>query len=458
MAALLNLENVWGTRSDWVIQARNRDGTVPTGFTGEEALALNVATRQGDPAVFSVGATWYSSPTGEAGITVTAANSQLLSAGQVYQGEVICTPPGGDPDCIILFTLTSLPAAGSGGLLLRSLVELDEAGNLLSILGTQQQDVLGECLKAATEALEALCRRNLVLTDFDRLYRPGRTRKIYLDTRPVACIAGPNGTAGLTSFLDVAGTVTNISSANQSATITMTPVSATQNTIAAITLNAAASGIAAAPIVLPLASYPTIGSLFGAINAAGNGWQANALNDTYALYASTRLNYYMGAMGCAGNITGTSPSNGQQVELHLYATDLWRYAVDPDRGIIELTQNMPEAFRYADRSFGFGFGWGWAGATEPRNANVRCQYRAGYAIAGADIARGYIGVPGTLKTACLMTAKTILEAAGLDGIVQSQSVTGRSYTLRSDASIVPRSCYVLLSREMNNRLGGWGSR
>jgi len=220
--------------------------------------------------------------------------------------------------------------------------------------------------------------------------------------------------------LDVAGTVTNISSANQSATITMTPVSATQNTIAAITLNAAASGIAAAPIVLPLASYPRSGHCLARhqTRPATAGKPTRSMTLTLVCQHPAQLLH--GAMGCAGNITGTSPSNGQQVELHLYATDLWRYAVDPDRGIIELTQNMPEAFRYADRSFGFGFGWGWAGRLSPERQRA-VPVPSGLCIAGADIARGYIGVPGTLKTACLMTAKTILEAPGWTGSYRARA-------------------------------------
>jgi hypothetical protein len=442
MSALLNLENKWGTKDTWTLQAKNRDGTAPTQFTGTEALTLNIAVSQGSPAIVSAAAAWAVSATGLVTVTLSAANSSLLNAGQVYQLEVICTPTSQDPVCIVWATLTSLPSAGSGGLLLRSLVELDEAIDLLSFLSTQQQDMLGQALEAATEAIEALCRWKLVLTDFDRLYRPGRTRKIYLDTRNVAIMTAP-----LSWGLDYAGTITNASSANQTANVSMQPTSSTSNAVKSITLNSTASGVAASPIVLTTAANPTIGALINAVNSAGNGWQATLTNQ-YNLWPTARLNYQAGPAGAVAN----------QVVLPLFNTDLSLYEVDYERGIIELTQNFPESFRYADRALGIGYGFAWAGGTEPRNANVRAQYRAGYAVAAADLALGYVPVPGTLKTACLLTASSILASAPLAGPVQSQSVTGRSYTLRADASVVPHEARVLLTKEINRRFGAWGTR
>ena len=180
---------------------------------------------------------------------------------------------------------------------------------------------------------------------------------------------------------------------------------------------------------------------------AGNGWQVTTTSQ-YSLWPTSRLIYQAGPAGAIAN----------QVLLPLYNTDLSLYEVDYERGIVELTQSFPEAFRYADRSFGIGYGFAWAGAGEPRNANVRAQYRAGYATAQSDLNLGYTPVPGTLKTACLITAAAIMEAAPAAGPVQSQSVTGRSYTLKSDSSVVPREARVLLTREINRRFGGWGTR
>ena len=442
MSALLNLENKWGTRDVWNIQARQRNGAVPTTFNGTETLTFKVSVSQGAPAIFSTIVSWSNYTTGLVAVELTAANSALLSAGEVYQGEVYSSLAGGEPVCILWFTLTSLPSAGSGGTLLRSLVELDEAINLLSFQSTQQQDMLGQALKCATEALEAFCRRKLALTTFDKTYRPGRTRRVYLDTWPIA------GAPYLTWGLDYAGTITNASTANQLATVTMTPVSATQKSMAGIALNATSNGVVAAPIVLATSVYPTIGSLLAAISGSGNGWQGSAPNDQYSDWPTTRINYVAGQLGAVG----------QNVELQIYNTDLWRYNVDTERGTIELTQNFPESYRYADRSFGIGFGWAWSGATEPRNSDVRIQFRGGYAYAAADLALGYVPVPDTLKTACLLTANAILQGGVLTGPVQSQSVTGRSYTLKGDASLVPREARVLLTKEINRRFGAWGTR
>jgi hypothetical protein len=451
MSALLPLENKWGTRSDWTLQAKNRDGTVPTQFDGTEALTVKVSISQGSAAVFTTTATWADFTVAKVAIVVTAAQSALLNAGQVYQLEVICTPSGDDPDCILWVTLTSLPSAGSGGILLRSLVELDEAINVLSFLSTQQQDILGQALESATEAIEAYCRWKLVLTTFDKLYRPGRTRKIYLDTRHVAIMTAP-----LSWGLDYAGTIVNNSGANQLASISMQPASAYSNAVTSITLNSTASGVVAAPIVLPLATYTTFGALLTAVSAAGAGWQGSATTSQYSLWPTSRLLYQAGPVNAVGSSPNTT--NGNQIPLPIYSTDMVNYDVDYERGIIELTQNLPEAYRYGDRAFGVGYGSVWAGSNDPRQANVRAQYRAGYAVAQSDLDLGYRPVPGTLKTACLMTANAILEAAPLSGPVQSQSVTGRSYTLRGDASVVPHEARVLLTREINRRFGGWGTR
>ena len=371
---------------------------------------------------------------------MTAASSALLTPGQTYQVMVFATPVGQEPDCIAWFTLTSLPSPGTGGLVLRSLLELDEALNLLGAISTQQQDMLPPTLEAATEALEDFTRRNaLVLTSFDKLYRPGRTRKIYLDAWPVC------GAPALTWGLDVGFTVFN--STAQIAYVTMTPASLTNQSIATVTLTSITGGVTVNSSFY-IGEYPTIGAVAAAIGNAGNGWQVVTPNTQYSQHPASWLNYIPGQLGAVN----------QQVEFQLYNTQLWRYVLDPDRGIVELTQNLPEAYRYADRSFGIGFGWAWSGATEPRNSNVRVQYQAGYAVNQSDLNQGYPPVPSTLKAACLITARAIQEAAVLEGIVQSQSVSGRSYTLRSDASVVPYAARILLAKEMNNRFGGWGTR
>lgn len=441
MPYLPNYENKWGTASAWVIQAADRDGATLGPFTGSEILTINLAASQGAQLAVSQSTTWNDFATGAINFGLSAANSSNLTAGQVYQGEVLARAGNGDPKCICWFTLTSLPSAGSGGPILRSLVELDEAINLLGFLGTQQQDMLGQALEAATSALEGYCRRILVLTSFDKLYRPGRTRKIYLHTWPVAIVTG------MSWGLDYAGVIANVGGA-QIANVSMLPVSTYSNSVTSITLNSTSSGVVATPILLPLSQYPTFGALLAAISGAGNGWQGSAPNSLYNEWPTSRLNYQAGSFGAVQN----------QVELQIYNTDLMRYNVDVDLGTIEMTQNFPEAFRYADRSFGIGFGWAWSGATEPRNSNVRVIYRAGYAITQADLELGYRPVPAALKTACIYTANSILQGVAMSGPVQSQSVTGRSYTLRSDPSAVPHEARVLLTREINRRFGGWGTK
>ena len=145
----------------------------------------------------------------------------------------------------------------------------------------------------------------------------------------------------------------------------------------------------------------------------------------------------------------------QQYETFVYTRNIMRFALDYNRGTIELTENRPESFRYADRAYGIGFGWSWNSASEPRHAGVRCQYRCGYATLATDITAGAEPVPEDLQIACTMTAAAILAEAPLVGSVSSQTVKDRQYQLRSgeDLSIIPREARVILdSRYVSNRL------
>jgi hypothetical protein len=312
----------------------------------------------------------------------------------------------------------------------------------------QANPAIGAALEAATRAIEAFCRRPLVLADYDRTYRPGRTRRIYLDAWPVA------GAPTLSYDLMVAATVWNTDYVgNQQASLSMTPASSGSGQAATLTLRRTSSG-AVADSVFTLAQYATIGDLLDAISAVGNGWKVvspgYASTPNYQDILRLPTSRLLFAAGWFGALN-------QQVELRVYADEVTNYILDPRKGVIELTENRPEAFRYGDRSFAQGWGWAWTGAAMPLNADVRCQYRAGYAIAQANLALGYDPPPQDLVAATAITAQAILAGSPLAGMVQSQSVGGRSYSLKGEASLVPKEARPFLLNYMNWRIGGWGA-
>lgn len=129
----------------------------------------------------------------------------------------------------------------------------------------------------------------------------------------------------------------------------------------------------------------------------------------------------------------------QTVELRWYARDIVRYVLNDARGTIELTENLPSAFRYADRAWGAGYGWSWSAANEPRNAGVRAIYRAGYAVQSADLAAGYQPVPDDLQRLTLMAVQAGLEATAAPDRQSETSVVFGYQKAAGGPMALPRS-------------------
>ena len=315
---------------------------------------------------------------------------------------------------------------------------------LPDIVNTQDQlDALASMLAAATRAIETYCRRWLALTSIDRFYRPGRTRRIYLHSWPVA--------PGMRLKCDLATAFTIFNNAISSYAVgyaQMTPANYYSWTPKTLTLTTVDNTGTQANVPLALASYPTIGALVNAINAAGNGWQASVIGNSYnaqqlSSWPTSELIYDPGMHGALN----------QQYDVYVYCRDIVRYGLDYNRGVIELTENRPEAYRYADKAYGIGFGWSWSAAAEPKHANVRAIYQAGYAVLASDVAAGLEPCPEDLQLATALTAQAMLNTAPMMGPVKSQSVKDRSYELADDPSLIPMAARVILdSRYVNNRI------
>jgi hypothetical protein len=64
----------------------------------------------------------------------------------------------------------------------------------------------------------------------------------------------------------------------------------------------------------------------------------------------------------------------------------------------------------------------------PSGRLIRVVYRAGYAVEQADLDLGRESVPGPLRKACAMVARTLQEQALTAGPIKTQTVRDRSYT------------------------------
>lgn len=267
------------------------------------------------------------------------------------------------------------------------LITLGQFLDALPNLTTDQQADAPAAITAATVLLESAARRPLAMRSIDRVYRPGRTRKIYLDSWPVPVCR-------LRTDLVVGMTVSNTDTlTNQIATV--------QRTATTLVLYRCASGVESTS-TLTLSSYATLQALADAVNGLGGGWTATTGTSTanLNLYPISSLNLDYETVGALN----------QSAELRLYYRDVARFALDTERGVIELTENRPQEFRYPDRAWGVGYGWSWSSASEPRHAGVRAVYKAGYAVETADVNAGYQTVPDDLQRIAILTAKAVLDA------------------------------------------------
>lgn len=436
-----NLTVIRGESASWPLQVYTDLNVAAIGiFSAQNTLSCELF--YGDDSVLPVypQAAWTDAPNAKYVVTISGPQTSLLLPGN-YTLVVSAAGLNQDPAILEIPFIVQPAPAGVG-----TLRALATPADFWAFVPDQTGNpAVAQALASATKAIEALCRRALVLTSFDKLYRPGRTRRIYLETWPIAIVTSV--TTDLVSAMNITNAATNgVSIATVSmgrAGIWNQPYVPTS-----LTFTTVASGL---PTVqtLQFANYPTVQALANAISLLGNGWSVITNPGGYGPmqvmnWPPSRLFYTMGQFGAIN----------AQVPILAYITDLTLYDVHPELGYIELTQNVAEAYRYADRSYGQGFGWSWSSASEPRNANVRVQYRAGYAVAQADVAAGYEPVQDDLKMACVLTAQAILATAPMVGEVLSQSVDGRAYKLREDSSIVPKSARPLLNRYNNYRLKG----
>jgi hypothetical protein len=303
-----------------------------------------------------------------------------------------------------------------------NLITAAQAVALLPGLSAAEAVAVCSFCGSASRAIEKWCRHALAYASYVEFHRPEATRKIRLNNPPVIA-----GTVELRTELNQVAQISCVDPAARRATATLTATSLTL---------ARSSPATPAPVILTLAGYPTVGGLCAAISATP-GWSA-AVNPSYANWLTADVEPNPGAMGALGSTAN----------LLAFTHDLSNWSMDdPLNGIIELQESRPQAFRFPDRTWGgaaVGFGGGGWGSSDPRSANVRSAYQAGYDPAGVLAPM----VPDDLQQAVALTIRAALDSGQFSGVLKSIELGNSKVEINSpmavpDAAKGFASAYVL---------------
>ncbi len=298
------------------------------------------------------------------------------------------------------------------------LITSGQALALLPGLSAVESAAVPGLIPGVSRAIERYCKHKLGYGSYVEYHRPGLTRRILLDNPPVI-----PGTVELRTDLEDVAAIACVDPQARRATATLTT--------STLTLSLFKAG-GPSPTPLALSSYATLADLAAAVNGTA-GWSMTA-NQTYADWLVADLEPNPGAMGALG---------GRAVQLVAYVRDVSRWAMDcPEVGSIELLEGRPQAFRYPDRMFngsgGMGYGY-WFGQ-DPRCANVRCGYQAGYDPTGVAAPVP----PDDLQLAVALSIKATLDAGNWSGTITSANL-GNTTVAIGDQCVIPKAAIKHLS-------------
>jgi hypothetical protein len=352
----------------------------------------------GNVALATVTPTWINTDNDALAVPLPAATSAALEAGHYF-----LTVKAADGTATLSHDTLVIYPTPDGDVPIRSLVTPSEMIGVIPEITPDlgQLDALPWLLEAATVACESYLGRALYPTTIDAVDYSFLTDSgtIHLGQWPITALrVQVNEVAGLT-ITSPAGVARGM--------VTVAPMSDTDASIKTLTLKSTGS----ADTVLTLADYATIADLAAAVVLAG--WTASA---SYGTRPTSDL------VAISGPCTIGARSGA---ELHLFEDDLDGYVVRA-HGTLDVT-NVPWGEYRIGRH-------GWACGP------VRLTYTAGYALPPKD-----------LRTAVIMMALHMREAAKTAGPVQQQGVRDRYYTLAPTLDI-PAPVKAILDRYADN----WG--
>lgn len=277
------------------------------------------------------------------------------------------------------------------------LITLDRARQNLPSSVNADEAQIATLITAVSQAVQRWCRRDFTATAYDELYHGNGERLLILRQYPVISIESVRCDPAAVM------TVTNTSTSNQQARVSVTSTG--------LTLKRVASGVASTN-ALTFAANPTLTNLKGAVDAVGNGWSAVVLG-SYGSWPSADLLALQGATNAVGF----------RAELAMHVTELSGFEIDARRGWV--WQGRATSTPVED------------GLTFTRGVNnFRVQYTAGYAT-----------VPDDVQEAAAEWVATLFKDLGRNQHLASESSVGvfSASALAGSDSKPPRCIRALLA-------------
>ena len=233
--------------------------------------------------------------------------------------------------------------------------------NIQSITDGSQDTLLAALITALSDAVEKFCRRDFTSKGYDELYSGTGDRRLLLREYPIQSVQSVR--YRLVTVLKITNTD---QATNQQARVSVTSTG--------LTLIRTASGVVTVVTSVTFAGNPTIQGMAVAVNALGNGWQAQIVGDPggsggpgdYGLWPSADL-YVKPSYVDGTTSQGALSARGIFAELRLHTYELSGWQFDPRGWLLRaIPYTDPELLHPEDLIWPVGLN------------NFRVQYTAGY--------------------------------------------------------------------------------
>jgi hypothetical protein len=233
--------------------------------------------------------------------------------------------------------------------------------NIQSITDSSQDTLLATLITALSDAVEKFCRRDFTSKAYDELYSGTGDHRLLLRQYPTQSVQSVR--YRLVTVLEIMNADQAL---NQQARVSVTSTG--------LTLTRTASGVVSTDTSVTFAGNPTLQGMATAINALGNGWQAQIVGDPggsggpgdYGLWPSADL-YIKPSYGDGVTSQGALNARGVFADLRLHTYELSGWQFDPRGWLLRaVPYTDPELLHPEDMIWPVGVN------------NFRVQYTAGY--------------------------------------------------------------------------------
>jgi hypothetical protein len=240
---------------------------------------------------------------------------------------------------------------------MKDLIDLERCKrNIQSVTDNTQDALLGVLISAVSDAVRKYCRRDFHLRSYDELYNGNGDRRLLLRQYPIASVDSVRYRPVTVLKIQNSDQATN-----QQARVTVTATG--------LTLVRVASGVKTTDTSITWSANSTLTAVASAVNALGNGWQAQVVGDSpdYALWPSVDL-YWPPSFGDGTTAQGALTARGTFAELKMHTFELQGYQWDARGWLLRaIPYTDPELLHPEDLIWPIGIN------------NFRVQYTAGYA-------------------------------------------------------------------------------